>query len=100
MYTRFFLLLPVASILMLNTIDKTVEANSNNKPQPLEEFYPRIGYKGVDEALNEFEKHITQNVKLPLRIPSINFTHYFGRFTDLKGEENDSLEVEFYGAVC
>lgn len=51
MYTRFFLLLLVASILMFSTIDKTVEANSNNEHQPLEEFYPGIGYKGVDEAL-------------------------------------------------
>lgn len=95
MNLRFSLLLLVPSILMFGTIDKTVYANSNDKPQPLEEFYPEIGYKTVDEALNEFEKHFNKNLKLPLRVPSINFTHYLGRFNNLDGEINDSFEVQF-----
>lgn len=28
-------------------------------------------------------------------MPPLPFTHYFGRFNDLDGEFNDSLEVEF-----
>lgn len=32
---------------------------------------------------------------MPLRLPPIPFTHYFGRFNDLDGEINDSLDIEF-----
>ena len=32
---------------------------------------------------------------MPLRVPQVEFTHYFGRFNDLEGELNDSFEVEF-----
>ena len=88
-------LLLLVTILMFWTVDETIYANSNDKPQPLEESYSEIGYKTVDEALSEFEKHFNQNVKLPLRVPPINFTHYFGRFNDFDDEINDSFEIEF-----
>ncbi|WP_249745246.1 hypothetical protein [Mesobacillus boroniphilus] len=34
-------------------------------------------------------------MKLPLRVPPIDFTHHFGRCNDLDGEVNDSLEIQF-----
>ncbi|MDX8366553.1 hypothetical protein [Cytobacillus sp. IB215665] len=73
----------------------TVFAHSNDKPQPLEQLYLEIGYTTVEEAVNEVEKHFNQDLKMPLRVPPIEFTHYFGRFNDLEGEINDSLDVEF-----
>lgn len=70
-------------------------ANANGKPQPIEQVYTEIGYKTVQEAVNEAEMHFNQKLKLPLRIPPIEFTHHFGRFSDLEGEINDSFDVEF-----
>ncbi|MCQ6276375.1 hypothetical protein JMM81_15780 [Bacillus sp. V3B] len=42
-----------------------------------------------------FENHFKKDVKLPFKVPSIPFTHYFGRFNDLEGNLNDSLDIEF-----
>ena len=71
----------------------TVYANALDKSSPYEKIYPEIGYKTVEEALNDFEQHFNRRLKLPLRVPPISFTHYFGRFNDLDGDINDSFEV-------
>lgn len=73
----------------------TVFATANDKSSPYEEIYPEIGYKTVEEALNDFEQHFKQRPKLPLRVPPISFTHHFGRFNNLEGDINDSFEVAF-----
>lgn len=73
-----------------------VSANAfNNQPRPLEEIYFEIGYSTVEEAVSEFEQHFKKDVKLPVRVPPITFTHHFGRFNNLEGDVNDSLEVVF-----
>lgn len=87
----FFLLI----VICLTFSVYNVYANSNDKPQPFEQIYLEIGYKTVEEAVSEFEDHFKQNLKLPLRVPPIEFTHHFGRFSDLEGEINDSFEVEY-----
>ncbi|MFF2177395.1 hypothetical protein ACFVT8_13110 [Lysinibacillus sp. NPDC058147] len=73
----------------------TIYATANDKPSPYEEIYPEIGYKTVEAALEDFEQHFKQKLKLPLRVPPISFTHHFGRFNDLDGDINDSFEVTF-----
>ncbi|MEK4426691.1 hypothetical protein [Solibacillus sp. FSL K6-1523] len=60
-----------------------------------EEFLTGIGYKSVNAALEEFEQHFNQQLKLPLRVPPISFTHQFARFSNLDGEMNDTFEVKF-----
>ncbi|KZR59356.1 hypothetical protein [Pseudobacillus badius] len=85
----------VLSILVFGVNTETVYANSNYKPKSFEEIYREIGYKTVEEAIKDFEQHFKQNLKLPLRVPPIDFTHHFGRFTDLEGDVNDSFEVIF-----
>ena len=69
----------------------TIYATANDKPSPYEEIYLEIGYKTVEDALDDFEQHFKQKLKLPLRVPPISFTHHFGRFSDL----DDSFEVKF-----
>lgn len=73
----------------------TIYAAANDKPSLYEEIYPEIGYKTVEGALDDFEQHFKQKLKLPLRVPPISFTHHFGRFNDLDGDINDSFEVTF-----
>ncbi|WP_419179345.1 hypothetical protein [Gottfriedia acidiceleris] len=72
-----------------------VHANSNYKTRTIEESYSNLGYVSVDEAVKAFEQHFGQNLELPLRVPPIPFTHVFGRFNDLEGEQNDSFDMEF-----
>ncbi|MFN7252422.1 MAG: hypothetical protein ACK4M9_16825 [Anaerobacillus sp.] len=88
-----FLLSLVLSIVISSNIDKGY-AIVNDSPRPFEETYIEIGYKTVEEALSDFEKHFNQRLALPLRVPPIVFTHKFGRFNDLEGDLNDSFEVE------
>ncbi|MGE7918245.1 hypothetical protein ACQKM9_04755 [Viridibacillus sp. NPDC093762] len=66
-------------------------AIANDKPSPYEKIYPEMGYKTVIAASNEFEQHYNEKLELPLRVPPISFTHYFGRFS----EYNHSFEVVF-----
>lgn len=73
----------------------TLHVSANDKPSPYEEIYPEIGYKSVEEAVDDFEQHFNIKLKLPLRVPPISFTHHFGRFSDLKYEGNDAFEVKF-----
>ncbi|MCM3711105.1 hypothetical protein [Sporosarcina luteola] len=73
----------------------TVNAKPSDTPQSFEELFPEIGYKSVADAVNDFEDHMNQELKLPTRVPPISFTHYVGRFSNLDGEINDSLEVKF-----
>lgn len=89
---RFISLLLISfSLLFLLSI----YASANDKPRSYEEIYPEVGYTTVEDAVNEFEQHFKQKLKLPLRVPPISFTHQFGRFNDLDGDSNDSLEVIF-----
>lgn len=81
------------SVLLSGINNETVYANSSDSPQPLEEFLPEIGYKTVESALKEFEQHFKQELKLPLRVPPISFTHHFGRFSNMDGDMNDHFEV-------
>ena len=73
----------------------SVYAAANDKSESYEKIYPEIGYKTVADALDDFEQHFKQELKLPLRVPPISFTHHFGRFNDLDGDYNDSFEVTF-----
>jgi len=67
----------------------------NDSLSPYEEIYPEIGYKTVEAAAADFERHFHQEIKLPLRVPPISFTHHFGRFNNLDGDMNDFFEVTF-----
>ena len=72
----------------------SIYATANDKFSPYEEIYPEIGYKTVDDALEDFEQHFKQKLKLPLRVPPISFTHHFGRFSNLDGV-NNLFELKF-----
>ncbi|MFJ7730780.1 carbon monoxide dehydrogenase [Lysinibacillus sp. NPDC097231] len=65
-------------------------------PPSFEEKYTEAGYKSVKAAVNEFENHCKCDVKLPEKLPSISFTHQYGRFFEDKNYNvNDSLEIRF-----
>ena len=81
-------------ILFCGIFNGTVNA-AEDKPRLLEEIYSEMGYKTVEDAVREFEQHYNNGLKLPPRLPAIDFTHHFGRFNDLEGEINDSLEIDF-----
>ncbi|MDQ0232694.1 hypothetical protein [Metabacillus malikii] len=80
---------------LLGLNSTAVNANPKNSPPPIENLHIQNGYKTVEEAVLEFEKHFNRDLTLPFKIPPIPFTHYFGRFNDLEGVINDSLDIEF-----
>jgi hypothetical protein len=82
-------------IILMGGVNNGPVIAANNQPRPLEEIYPEIGYTKVEEAVSKFEQHFKKDVKLPVRLPPITFTHHFGRFNNLEGDVNDSLEVVF-----
>ena len=91
---KYFLIILLLCCVLINiSINKTVNAKSSESPQPFEEFFPEIGYKTVESALKDFEQHFNKELKLPLRVPPIIFTHRFGRFSNVDGDINDEFEV-------
>jgi hypothetical protein len=85
------------SVILLIGVDTSerVSAKSNVNQRPFEEIFSEIGYQSIEEALEAFESHFKQEVQLPYRLPPIVFTHQFGRFNDLEGNINDSIEIEY-----
>lgn len=90
----FFILLLLGCVLVNLSINEKVDANSSDSPQPFEEFFPEGGYKTVESALKDFEQHFNKEIRLPLRVPPISFTHRFGRFSNLDGYINDAFEIK------
>lgn len=69
---------------------------ANPQPPTFEEKYIEAGYKSVKDAVNEFENHFNCEVLLPTILPSITFTHSFGKFVeDQENNMNDTLEIRF-----
>ena len=90
---KIALQLPLAFLILFTS--GTIYAQAIDKPKPPEEFYPQFGYKTIGEAIEEFENHTGANVQLPLRIAPLAFTHAFGRFNDIGGEINHSLDIKY-----
>ncbi|MFC6602072.1 hypothetical protein ACFQDF_11610 [Ectobacillus funiculus] len=65
------------------------------KQQSFEEFFYGIGYKSVGEAITECNKLFKRNIILPTRIPAVEFTHQFGRCSNLESRQNDEFEIEY-----
>ncbi|WP_413381916.1 hypothetical protein [Alkalihalobacillus sp. 1P02AB] len=80
---------------LLTSVVNQVKAITNEETRPLEEVYPEIGYKTIEESVQEFEQYFNKELKLPLRVPPLNFTHQFGRFTKTVGDKNGALNMEF-----
>lgn len=92
---NFLLFLYLLGFLTFGIIDEQVFGTTNDTPPPFEDIFIETGYKSVGNALDDFQQHFNRDLKLPLRVPPISFTHQFGRFSDLDGEINDTLEVKF-----
>lgn len=92
----FVLLLAVFIAVIYGLGGESLQAKHPDNPYPFEKMYVEIiGYKTVPEAVMEAEQHFKRDLKLPLRMPPIPFTHSFGRFNNMEGELNDDFEVEY-----
>lgn len=64
-------------------------------PSTFEKKYIEEGYKSIEESVKEFQEFCKCEVKLPEALPSIPFTHEFGRFSEDKKYINDVLEIRY-----
>lgn len=88
------IMLIISCVLGSSKVGTVFAASSDTSPT-YEETLFEIGYQPVDEALNAFEQHYKRKLRLPFRVPPVAFTHIFGRFSDIEGDLNDTLEVIF-----
>lgn len=89
---RAILLLVILGSLLGNV---TAYAEVEDKQKSPEELHMDVGYKTMDEALDDVEEHFNRKLNLPVRVPAIPFTHYYARLNDVDGDINDSFEVKF-----
>ncbi|GIO10092.1 hypothetical protein J31TS6_61200 [Brevibacillus reuszeri] len=66
----------------------------DHERRPLEDSYFEIGYKSLDLALKECEKHFGRELPLPFVLPPVAFTHHFGRCHH-SNDVNDHFEIEY-----
>jgi hypothetical protein len=71
-----------------------VNANDKVDRPPLEKDLMEIGFKSVEEALDDCEAHFNKNIELPYKLPPVAFTHYMGRCTQDLGV-NNGFEVDY-----
>lgn len=84
---------PLTFLTVLLLLFESSHAAANEKVPPFEKFFIEIGYKTIEEAREDAERHFKQELKLPMQVPPISFTHFFGRFNDLEDDINDSFEA-------
>ncbi|WP_419887652.1 hypothetical protein ACN6MT_19705 [Neobacillus niacini] len=85
----------ISVLCIVLTFSFSFVANANYTSEEFQQSFFKIGYKGIYEALDENNKHFKQSIALPVQLPSITFTHGFGRFSNLDGESNDKLEINY-----
>lgn len=57
----------------------------------LEKSYYDLGYKKITEAVKETETYYNNTLELPKKLPQLDFTHSFGRFSS----RNETLEIKY-----
>ena len=57
----------------------------------IEKQYYELGYKSLSNAIQETEAYYKTNLVLPKKLPPLDFSHSFGRFS----KENENLEIEY-----
>ncbi|MGJ7922562.1 hypothetical protein [Neobacillus sp. LXY-4] len=72
----------------------SVNANGQDERHQFEKGLFELGYKTVEEAVNQCEKVFTEKIVLPYKIPPVQFTHYFGRCNKDFGI-NNTFEIIF-----
>lgn len=94
---RYLVIFVLCLLAFLNTSVLEAFAKTDtpdHERRPLEDSYFEIGYKSVDLALKECEKHFGRELPLPIVLPPVAFTHHFGRCHHAN-DVNDHFEIEY-----
>jgi len=92
--SRFLIICLLLSNLFTNEIlASSVERQSD--VLQYEEPYIEIGYKSVGDALKECETLNHRELKLPIKLPPMEFTHHLGRCVNDKENNNDEFQIEY-----
>lgn len=83
-----FLFLFIGFFLCISGGWQSVKATQKTS---IEKHYHELGYKSVSNAIQETEAHYKTNLVLPKKLPPLDFSHSFGRFS----KENEYLEIEY-----
>lgn len=89
-------------LLIVAMFVATTSASAHRSPLEVRDSYEKMlfegGYKTIDDAVIECEKHFNRNIELPLRLPPVEFSHAFGQCVmDKEYNVNDHLAIEYVG---
>lgn len=92
--SRFLIICLLLSNLFTNEILASSVEPQSDVPQ-FDEPYIEIGYKSVGEALKECETLNHRELKLPIKLPPMAFTHHLGKCVNDKENYNDEFQIEY-----
>ena len=73
----------------------TPEAYANFNNAETQKAYFELGYESVYDSLERSNRYFNHEIKLPVQIPPIPFTHLFGRLNKHEDRNNSTLEIEY-----
>jgi hypothetical protein len=88
-------ILKIIVLFIVLTFSISNGAVANYTSEEFQQSLFDIGFKEVNAALQESKDHFKKDIALPVQIPPIEFTHSFGRLSDLDGDINDGFEIEY-----
>ncbi|KAF0822022.1 hypothetical protein [Cytobacillus firmus] len=88
-------ILKIIVLFIVLTFSISSGAEANYTSEEFQQSLFDIGFKEVNAALQESKDHFKKDIALPVQIPPIEFTHSFGRLSDLDGDINDGFEIEY-----
>nr|WP_304220254.1 hypothetical protein [Fredinandcohnia onubensis] len=88
-------ILKILVLCIILTFSISYGAKANYTSEEFQQSLFDIGFKEVNAALQDSIDHFKKDIALPVQIPPIEFTHSFGRLTDLDGDINDGFEIEY-----
>ncbi|OME76158.1 hypothetical protein BK120_29730 [Paenibacillus sp. FSL A5-0031] len=96
MIKRVSLLIIVFTFMIGSTTYAYNEKPSSDERVPFEKMYFEYGgYKTVEDALSECNRHFRKKITLPFKLPPIPFTHQLARCNQHGGVVNDYFEIEY-----
>jgi hypothetical protein len=69
----------LSTILNFSSHQHVAHANEKEQRLSIKEICKKLGYKQMEDALQDCEQHFHQKIPIPTKLPYLSFTHLIQR---------------------